>query len=1102
MKKKKLLAAALALLLTLSLAPFALAAELPFPAEWFSGFGAGISLRDMIDENRGSIELGGSAFQLENILFVECVVDEKTELCVCETAKDAMVLDENTLPAGLEVEIRREKVRKPDAKDGLEVAEEIRLEKAGRKPEPKTDEEIDPADRDREAYYLYLVGKPQKVGESVFVLWDGQIRLVNVTVLAEKPAEESEQTWVEEQAEPAQEWVDPFAPTEQSGDQGQYTEEWADTSKPMEQSAIPEPVIPQLPTPSVTISGNTNAVQGNNAMLTAQVQNGVNVSYQWYINNTPIEDGSGNGAQYWPDTSVAGTYTYTCAAINRDEYNQMTYAFSEPFTFTVEAAAPALPTPSVTVSGDAKVTQGADVVLTAQVQNGYNVSYQWYDGEQPINGETSGQFKPDTAQAGTKVYYCLAVNNGDSGEVTYAFSQPFTFTVEAALPTPKVSITGKTTVEQGENAVLEVQVSDVFNASYQWYEDSAPIADAIYGKYQPDTSKAGTYTYVCEVTSSANGQTATAYSDPVTVTVEAKPTLPTPKVTVSGNTKAYVGDNAVLYAQVSDDYNAGYQWYAGRDAINGATGKQYKPDTSRPGTWTYSCVVTNSGYGTTTSDFASVNFTVEAPPLDKPTVTIAGNNRVSTGDNAVLEARVRGGSSNVSYQWYIGLGNYWAPIDDRSGKSAQYKPDTSKAGDYAYYCEITSSDNYGQSVTVKSDPVSFTVVEKTPVTRQIKSVKIYSQPKKVRYNDGDTLDTTGLQLRVDYSDGGADIVTSGFLATPQTVSYAYSNNGVVTVTVNYKGYSDYYRVNVLSQQQSIANMVRDIAVQTFPNKTRYTVGDYLDTTGLKIRVWSAEDLNKYLDIGEGFTYSPTRLTSVGTQRITVSFAGKTCYFDVMVSEARPVYTSQPVYNKSMTIQSLPANRSYTVGDTINPSGLVLQVQTNSGTQTVTSGYTITPRVAATAGTQTVTVLYEGMSTTYTVNVNSAQAPRATAAPTPTLPPYGTVTPTPVPFGTPTSSAMPFPSPSTSPLPFGTVTPTPSASPSAAPSARPTATPARTNTGVSTLVKVLFGVSVLALGGLIGYILYLRKTGYEDDYDTGEPSPSEKLHNLFNKKDRK
>ena len=225
----------------------------------------------------------------------------------------------------------------------------------------------------------------------------------------------------------------------------------------------------------------------------------------------------------------------------------------------------------------------------------------------------------------------------------------------------------------------------------------------------------------------------------------------------------------------------------------------------------------------------------------------------------------------------------------------------------------------------------------------------------------------------------------------------------------------------------------------------------------------------------------------------MSFAGKQCFFTVAVNEARRVY--------GMTIQSLPANRSYTVGDTINPAGLVLQVQTNSGTQTITNGYTITPRVATTAGTQTVTVLYDGLQTTYTVNVNSAQAPRATAAPAQTQPPYGTVTPTPAPFGTPSASSIPFPSPSTSPLPFGTVTPTPSASPSAAPSVRPASPSARTNTGVSTLVKVLFGVAVLALGGLIGYVLYLRKTGYEDDYDTGEPSLSEKLHNLFKKKDR-
>ena len=1004
MKRKKLLAAALALLLTLSLAPAALATELPFPAEWFSNIG-GFSLRSLIDENRDGIEMAGSVFPLENALFLEeCVVDEEAEFCVCETTENAVVLDENTLPAGMRTELRKEKVRIPDAKTGVEIAEEIRLEKAGRKPEPKN-EEIDPADRDRETYYLYLVGTPRQTGESIFVLWDGQLRLVSVKVLAERPAqewvettEEPTQEWVEVTEAPTQEWVEPTeTPVQAWGDTDIFSQDWTDTSVPMELPANPEPVIPTLPTPSVVVTGADVVRQGESAVLEARATNTYNPSYQWY---------------QWDDAGQA-----------------------------------------------------------------------W----QILSGATDSRYSPDTTQAGDRAYLCEVTNNGSYGQTEIAYSDPVIVRVEAKqeLPIPTVSISGGGKVEQGSTAVLEAQVSNAFNTGYQWYENTAPISGATGSQYRLDTSRAGTQTYVCEVTSSANGQTVTAYSDPVIVTVEARPTLPTPTVTVSGSTTVYVGDNAVLEAQVRDDYNARFQWYAGQDAINGATGRQYKPDTSRPGTWTYACVVTNSGYGQETYGYSeSVAFTVKAPALDTPTVTIAGDARASVGDRAVLEARVRGGSGSISYQWYIGLGNYWAPIDDRSGKSAQYLPDTSKAGDYAYYCEVTCSDSYGQSVKAASEPVSFTVAEKTPVNRQVSAVSVYTQPKKVRYTDGEALDTTGLQLRVQYTDGGQDIIDKGFLATPQTISYNYSNNGVVTVNVNYKGASTSYRVNVLTQQQSLAQMVSYIAIASMPNRTSYTVGDYLDTTGLKIRVYSAQNRNDYLDIGEGFECSPTRLNSTGNQTITVRFAGKECYFNVAVSEATRVY--------GMTIQSLPANRSYAVGDTINPSGLVLQVQTNSGTQTVTNGYTITPRVATAAGTQTVTVLYDGMSTTYTIDVRSAEPPRQTPAPTPTLPPYGTVTPTPLPYAT--SSA--------SPLPYGTVTltPTPSTRPSAAPSVRPTPVPARTNTGVSTLVKVLFGVAVLALGGLIGYVLYLRKTGYdEEDYGASEPSPSEKLHDLFKKK---
>ena len=143
MKRKNLLALALALLMLLSLAPAVYASELPFPAEWFDGIGS-VSLRSLIDGNRDQIDLSGSSFPLENVLFLEeNVVDEELELCICETNENAMIVDQNTLPDGCGIELRREKVRIPDARTGVEIAEEIRAEKAGTQPAPK-DERIDP----------------------------------------------------------------------------------------------------------------------------------------------------------------------------------------------------------------------------------------------------------------------------------------------------------------------------------------------------------------------------------------------------------------------------------------------------------------------------------------------------------------------------------------------------------------------------------------------------------------------------------------------------------------------------------------------------------------------------------------------------------------------------------------------------------------------------------------------------------------------------------------------------------------------------------------------------------------------------------------------
>ena len=1000
MKRKKWIALALALLMMLSLAPAALASDLPFPAEWFTGFG-GFSLRDMIDPNKSQIDLAGSSFQLENLIFFDdAVVGEDSNICLVETTMDAMILDETTLPEGLKAQVRKEKVRVPDGRDGVWVADEIRRERAG---QPAPDEpEIDERDKDREAYYLYLTGKPEQAGEYLFVLWDGTIKLCSVTVLNERPeptaapAQQEQPTEQPAQQDPTVEetWVDPWT------DPGTYTEQWTDTSIPA--------VLPQDTTPT-------------------------------------------------------------------------------------DPPAPAfiLPTPTVSVTGGTTVAQGESVVLEAQVSNDYNPAFQWYVWDdagqswQILNGQTGTQLRPDTSAAGTRAYLCQ-VTNSYNGQTTSAWSEYVTVTVEAAptVPTPTVTgVTGSTTVEQGQTAVLEVHADNTYNASYQWYVNNAPISGANASQYQPDTSEPGTMTYICEVTNSYNGQTASAYSDPVTFTVEAAPTVPTPTVTgVTGSTKVEQGASAVLEVHATDTYNASYQWYENNTPISGANTSQYRPDTSEAGTQTFICQVTNSYNGQTASAYSDpVTFTVEAKPtLPTPTVSIAGVNKATVGDSVLLEARVSNGY-NVSYQWFTSLGYYDAPIQSADATRSQFKPDTSKAGTWKYFCRITSS-GYGETITVDSEPITFTVADRVVVTptptpkvnKTIRSVTVGKLPNKVDYNDGEAVDATGLQLRVLYTDGTTDMITDGFIVRTRTVNY--NNTGLADITVNYRGYQTSYQVKV----HSVAELVRGIGVLTMPNKSSYTVGEYLNTAGLSIRVYSTD--GRYLDVSEGFECSPTYFSTPGNQTVTVNFMGKTCTFTVAVQQAKRVV--------GLTIQSLPANRSYTVGDTISTAGLVLQLQTTSGYETVTSGFTISPRVATTAGSQQITVNYEGMSTSFTVDVRS-NIPYATPTPAPT--PYG-MTPTPMPYGV-----------TPSPAPFGTVSPTPSGfpTPSASPNVSPTPTPihtptpARRNTGVSTAVKVLFAVAVVALGGLIGYVIYLRKTDDEEFID--EPSLSEKIHNLFNKK---
>ena len=73
-----------------------------------------------------------------------------------------------------------------------------------------------------------------------------------------------------------------------------------------------------------------------------------------------------------------------------------------------------------------------------------------------------------------------------------------------------------------------------------------------------------------------------------------------------------------------------------------------------------------------------------------------------------------------------------------------------------------------------------------------------------------------------------------------------------------------------------------ISVKTKPSKINYFVNERLDTTGLSLYAVYSNGTTE--TVTAGYSCSPTVLTSAGTQKITVSYYGKTTNFNVNVSD--------------------------------------------------------------------------------------------------------------------------------------------------------------------------------------------------------------------------
>ena len=74
---------------------------------------------------------------------------------------------------------------------------------------------------------------------------------------------------------------------------------------------------------------------------------------------------------------------------------------------------------------------------------------------------------------------------------------------------------------------------------------------------------------------------------------------------------------------------------------------------------------------------------------------------------------------------------------------------------------------------------------------------------------------------------------------------------------------------------------------------------------------------------------------------------------------------------SISVRTYPSKTVYNVGESFNSSGLTLNAYYSDGTtKTITSGFTCSKPDMSTAGTKTVTVTYQGKTTSFKITVNS------------------------------------------------------------------------------------------------------------------------------------
>ena len=156
------------------------------------------------------------------------------------------------------------------------------------------------------------------------------------------------------------------------------------------------------------------------------------------------------------------------------------------------------------------------------------------------------------------------------------------------------------------------------------------------------------------------------------------------------------------------------------------------------------------------------------------------------------------------------------------------------------------------------------------VSPVIISIAISKLPNKVNYIEGQELDTSGLELIVNYSNGKSEIISSGYTVS----TTALDSVGTNTIIIDYKNKSTTFDITVLAKK------IKKVSIASKPKQLVYVVGDKLTTNGLSLKI--AYDNGKSEVITTGYTVNEVKMKTPGVKEVIVTYKKKTVTFTIAV----------------------------------------------------------------------------------------------------------------------------------------------------------------------------------------------------------------------------